>query len=100
MIMSAPIYIGDEVSAAGFRLAGMQVCVPRANEYLQLLARACDEAELILISADVARHIPTEDLDRYLALVEPSVVVVPDVRGRSPMQDLSTRLRRQLGVLE
>jgi len=28
------------------------------------------------------------------------VVVVPDVRGRSELPDLATRLRQQLGVLE
>ena len=98
--MPAPIYIGDEVSAAGYRLAGMQVYVPRANDYLNVLARACDEGELIFISASIVRHIPEQELDRYLTQLNPAVVVVPDVHLGSPMLDLSTRLRRQLGVLE
>ena len=30
--MSAPVYLGDEVSAAGYRLAGALVCTPAAGE--------------------------------------------------------------------
>jgi vacuolar-type H+-ATPase subunit F/Vma7 len=98
--MSAPIYIGDEVSAAGYRLAGMRVYVPRENDCLNTLSQACEEGELIFISASIVQHIPEQELDRYLAQLTPAVVVVPDVHLGSPMLDLSTRLRRQLGVLE
>jgi len=31
--MTTPIYIGDEVSAAGFRLAGLRIRVPAEGEY-------------------------------------------------------------------
>jgi len=98
--MSLPIYIGDEVSAAGFRLAGLRVRIPEEGEYRQALDWAMDQGPLVLISAAIASEIPALELDSYLSSVSPAVVIVPDVHRNVPMPDLSTRLRRQLGVQE
>jgi len=98
--MSAPVYIGDEVEAAGYRLAGVEVRVPPRDELLAALHAACEAAPLVLIGAATAREIPPEELDRLLARVTPAVVVVPDVRRRAGLPDLARRLRGQLGVLE
>jgi vacuolar-type H+-ATPase subunit F/Vma7 len=98
--MSSPVYIGDEVEAAGYRLAGLEVRVPGRDEILPQIHSACEQAPLVLIGAATARYIPTAELDRLLALVTPPVVIVPDVRHRAGLPDLATRLRAQLGVLE
>jgi vacuolar-type H+-ATPase subunit F/Vma7 len=98
--MSLPVYIGDEVEAAGYRLAGLDVRVPTREELLPMIRSACEQAPLVLIGAATAREIPTAELDRLLAQVAPPVVVVPDVRRRAGLPDLATRLRGQLGVLE
>lgn len=98
--MTLPCFIGDEVSATAWRLAGLRVHVPRGEELLDLVQRTCDQASLVLISATLAQRLPAAELDALLARVEPPVVVVPDVRGHAPLPDLATRLRRQLGVLE
>jgi vacuolar-type H+-ATPase subunit F/Vma7 len=98
--MSSPVYIGDEVEAAGYRLAGVEVRTPPRAELLAAVRAACESASLVLIGAATAREIPREVLDRLLARVVPPVIVVPDVRGRTALPDLATRLRGQLGVLE
>lgn len=98
--MSLPAYIGDEVSATGFRLAGLQVFTPSPGELLSTIRRACDQAPLVLIGAASAQSLDPEDLDELLTGVSPPVAVVPDVHGNAPMQDLSLRLKKQLGVLE
>lgn len=98
--MTTPIYIGDEVSAAGFRLAGLRIRIPEEGDYQQALDWAMDQGPLVLISAAVANEIPVQILDNYLSSISPAVIVVPDVHGNAPMPDLSTRLRRQLGVQE
>ena len=98
--MARPCYIGDEVSALAWRLAGLRVHVPKDEELLSLVRRTCDESSMVLVSAAVARRLPGHELDALLARVGPPVVIVPDVRGHTPLPDLSTRLRLQLGVLE
>jgi len=98
--MSLPVYIGDEVSAAGFRLAGLQVITPLPGDILSSIRRACEQAPLVLISAETAQQIDATALDELLAGMTPPVAIVPDVHGTAPMPDLATRLRKQLGVLE
>jgi vacuolar-type H+-ATPase subunit F/Vma7 len=98
--VSEPVYIGDAVSAAGYRLAGLRVQVPDTAELLAQIEQACTDAPLVLLGADLAGQLPVADLDRLLSRVTPAVVVVPDVRGQAALPDLAKRLRQQLGVLE
>ena len=98
--MPQPCYIGDEVSAMAWRLAGLRIHVPQRDELLDVVRRSCDESSLVLVSAAVAERLPEDELDTLLARTTPPVVIVPDTRGRAPLPDLATRLRRQLGVLE
>jgi vacuolar-type H+-ATPase subunit F/Vma7 len=98
--MTIPVYIGDAVSAAGYRLAGLRVHIPNMADIHTEIEQACDEAPLVLLGADIAAQLPVAELDRLLSRVAPAVVVVPDVRGKAPLPDLVNRLRRQLGVLE
>ena len=97
---SLPVFIGDEVSAAGYRLAGLRVRVASADSLVDELHTCCEQAPLVLISSELAATLPEAQRDRLLARLSPPVLVVPDVRGRDTGLDLSTRLRRQLGVLE
>jgi vacuolar-type H+-ATPase subunit F/Vma7 len=98
--MTAPVYIGDAVSAAGYRLAGLRVRVPdTAGDLHTEIEQACAEAPLVLLGADIAARLPVADLDRLLSRTTAAVVVIPDVRASTPMPDLVNRLRLQLGVL-
>lgn len=98
--MSQPFYIGDEVSAMAWRLAGLRVQVPGKTEILETVRRSCEQASLVLISAAMAGQLPEKERDDLLAQVTPPVVIVPDLRSHAALPDLITRLRRQLGVLE
>ena len=98
--MSAPVYIGDAVSAAGYRLAGLRVQVPETADLLAQIEAAANDASLVLLGADLAAQLPAAELDRLLSAVAPAVVVVPDVRGQAALPELANRLRQQLGVLE
>jgi vacuolar-type H+-ATPase subunit F/Vma7 len=97
---SPPVFIGDEASAAGYRLAGLQVRVASAQTVLAEVQAASEQAPLVLISSELAGHLPGPERERLLARREPLLLVVPDVRGRAPLMDLASQLRRQLGVLE
>lgn len=96
--MSSPVFIGDEVSAAAYRLAGVRVRTPPQAEMISTLHWARAEAPLVLISAEFAAMLPERELAQALAGLSPPVLVVGDVRGHSPTPDLAARMRRQLGV--
>lgn len=92
------IYIGDELTAAGFRLAGAQVLLPTVGEEAASLTQAQQDAELILIGADTAARIPRQALDAALAALAPLTLVMPDLRARQPVADRAQHLRRQMGM--
>jgi len=98
--MALCAFLGDEVSAAGFRLAGLEVHQPTPATAPGLFQRLCGEVELLLLTAEVADWLPGEGLGRVLAAGRPLVLVIPDVRGRKEPPDISARLRRQLGMAE
>ncbi len=93
-----PIYIGDEVSAAGYRLAGMRVRTPAEGEVLEVFRWARGETELLLLSVAQARQLPAAELNQALCELTPQILIVPDIRQRLPMRDLPTRIRTELGV--
>ena len=95
-----PVYIGDEVSACGYRLAGLETLVPAESSLVTDIEQAVSNAALVLISAEIAVRLPEDKREQLLARIHPPVVVVPDVRGNAQLTDMATRLRKQLGVLE
>jgi vacuolar-type H+-ATPase subunit F/Vma7 len=96
--MTAPVYLGDEIAAAGFRLAGVDVSVPERDSESAALAAARETAPLVLISAAVAARIPESEMRVATAALAPLVLVVPDLTMATPLPDLAARLRRQLGL--
>jgi vacuolar-type H+-ATPase subunit F/Vma7 len=101
------IYLGDEVSAAGWRLAGVdaRVCAADAADAKQAaeaaaaaLASARRDAALVLVSAALARRLDPATLSRSTSALVPLVLVVPDRDGAAALPDLAARLRLQLGL--
>lgn len=92
-------YIGDELCATGYRLAGAQTFVSDAVTDLdELLESALKQSSLLLIGADVAAALPSERLHNLLRSLKPLVVVVPNIHGDKAVPDLSSWLRGQLGM--
>ncbi len=96
--MQIPIYLGDEVNGAGYRVAGAEVRVPAPGRAAAALEDARGKAPLVLVSAAVAAEIPESSLAAAVAAIAPLTLVVPDPVGGVPMPDLAKRLRRQLGM--
>lgn len=91
-------YLGDAVSAAGYRLAGATVRTPGPGEAGQALTWALGQASLVLVSADVAAQIDEAVLRRAQLALQPLLLVVPDGIGGAKAPDLAARLRAQLGM--
>jgi vacuolar-type H+-ATPase subunit F/Vma7 len=93
-------FIGDEVTAAGFRLAGIDVHTPAPQQTPRLFQRLLGEAEFLLITVEAAARLPEEALRRAIVTERPLVLVIPDVRGHGEPPDIAAALRRQLGMAE
>ena len=96
--MSAPVFIGDALSAAGFRLAGARTFVPTPEETTKTLMAALAESELVLMTAEYAQRVPESTLLEVLSAEPPSLVLVPDVRERVAPPDLAMISHRTLGL--
>jgi len=93
------VYIGDEVTAAGFRLAGIDARTVEPGATADEMRRAvADGAELILLSGQLAGFVPPPELEAALVAPQPPVVVVDDVCGRSVLPDLTREVRATLGI--
>ena len=92
-------YIGDEATAAGYRLAGAEVRVPATAEVPEVFRRVrTGDAELILLSAQSAGALPPAELDEALMGTRPLVAIVPDAYGRHPAPDVAHTARLALGI--
>jgi len=98
--MSACAFIGDEVTAAGFRLAGVEVHVPEPEDTEESFRRVRDDCSLLLLTAEAARRIAPALLTQTVEQGAPLLLVVPDAAGRLQPLDLEAELRRQLGMSE
>ena len=96
--MTVPIFLGDELGAAAWRLAGLRTIVCEPGFEAAALEQVRSQAPWVLVSAACAERIAAPLLQRAIAATTPLVVVVPDAQGRAPMPDLAARLRAQLGM--
>jgi len=97
--MQRPLFLGDEVTAAGYRLAGLTVRTPDPAELADAIEQARAESPpLILLTAELAEHLDPAWLDRLLSGARPPIQVVSDAGGRVPVPDLAARIRARVGV--
>ncbi|MCW8963394.1 MAG: Vacuolar H+transporting two-sector ATPase F subunit [Gammaproteobacteria bacterium] len=98
--MRPPVFIGDRISAAGFRLGGAEVNTPEPGMEATVFRAALEDSELVLLTAEVANRLPDTMLDEAMISEAPLVLVIPDVRGLHEPVDIADSLRRQLGMAE
>ncbi len=96
--MAEVIFIGDELTATGFRLTGIETLTPLPEDVAPAFDAACRRAELVLIAAESARHVPAGAIEAALLADRPTVAVVPDVLGRVEPPSLARRVKSILGI--
>ena len=96
--MTAVIFIGDEVTAQGFRLAGAATQMPAQGEVATAFADALRESELVLITAEAADRLDPDDLDRAVRDATPLVLVIPDAAMRTIPPDPAATVEQVLGI--
>ena len=98
--MFRTVFIGDRVSAAGFRLGGATVDIPAPGGEEEAFANALTSSDLVLVTAELAGRLPAGRLASAQAGHAPLVLVLEDVRGMRQPPDIAATLRRQLGMAE
>ncbi|MGA3310929.1 MAG: V-type ATP synthase subunit F [Xanthobacteraceae bacterium] len=96
--MGRAIFIGDELSASGFRLTGIETLVPEPDAVESAFADARTRGSVVIITAELARHIPPPQLEAAMLAEAPTLAIIPDVLFRAAVPDLTRRLRSVLGI--
>ena len=96
--MGALVFIGDELTAAGYRLAGAQVRIADPTTVRAALDELPDDVALVLLGATVAAALSPKELARRLALGSPLLAIVEDLGGVGETPNLGREVRVALGV--
>lgn len=96
--MKAATFIGDELTGAGFRLAGLRVQSPDPDKLLEVFRQALLEASLLIVTQEFAARIPTPELYDAITRAEPPVAIVAEAASRSGESELVREVRIALGM--
>lgn len=96
--MGAIVFIGDELTAAGMRLVGVECIALGRRTIAQALTDARQSAALVLITAECARNVPAAELAAALIAEAPVLAIIPDVNDRATAPDLAKELMAALGI--
>ena len=99
--MSVAEFRGDEVSAAGYRLCGVDVHIADHSNALSLIEQACESASLVLIGSNTAARLDSTELERLRKNIKPPVLIVDDmVSDMGTLPEIRRLIHKQLGMLE
>jgi vacuolar-type H+-ATPase subunit F/Vma7 len=96
--MAGVTFIGDEVTAQGFRLAGADIRVPERDAVAASFADALHKADLVLITADAAGELDADTLEHAVRAASPLILVIPDAAFRVTPPDPADAVERVLGI--
>jgi vacuolar-type H+-ATPase subunit F/Vma7 len=96
--MAAPVYLGDEATAAGFRLAGVRAIVAPAGDASVAFGEACRDASLVIVCASVVARLPDAVVARARSNPALLVAVIPDLHGEAPLPDAAAWIYAELGL--
>jgi len=92
------VVIADELSAVGWRLAGAQPLIATADSVQAHFTQAQRDADLILITADLARQLPQDVLDAALLEEKPLIAMMAALPNGGEPADLARKAGRVLGI--
>ena len=91
-------FFGDEITAAGFRLAGVCVFSPDPADLSAEFAAQSEVSDLVILTSEYADLLPRGLIEDQRRAHKPLIAVVPDIRGTVAAPDMETSVRRVLGI--
>lgn len=92
------VIMADELSALGWRLAGAQPLIAAEPNLRERFAEAQRDADLILLTADLARHLAGSVLDAALLAEKPLIALISSLPAGGDPPDLDQQVKRVLGI--
>ncbi len=96
--MTDVVFIGDDITALGFRLAGVECHVPGPGETARIVAEARRRAQVIMMTPDAFEALPARQARELENSETPLLAIVADARGLSPVPDTEREVKRALGI--
>jgi vacuolar-type H+-ATPase subunit F/Vma7 len=96
--MAKLVFIGDEISAAGWALAGMEVITPLVGSEERTVKEALRDAEMLIITYEVAQNITPALLEKILTSTSVLTHMVGDMQNQLPQPDYEAQLRAKVGL--
>jgi len=96
--MGGAVFIGDELTATGFRLTGLETFTPAPAAVAETFMDSRRRASLVILTAECARFIPPATLEAALLAERPPVAVIPDALARVEPAALARRMKSVLGI--
>lgn len=96
--MAVAAFIGDEVTAAAWRLIGVRAVAVERGNVAEAFEAAIGDADLLLVTAACAAELDGERLDAAVRSAKPLILIVPDAANRIAPPDLDREVDRVLGI--
>ena len=96
--MAGTVFIGDELTGAGFRLAGASVYTPGPEQLEDTVRKLLPRATLLIVTEDVASALPGDWLRQVVTRAHPPLAVVPAALPGRTGPDLEHEVRIGLGM--
>ena len=93
-------FIGDELTAVGFRLAGVHAESPAPEAFLETYEAMRGDCELLIVTEAYAAMLDPRRRARDEAGASPLLLVIGDIAGDTEMHDVAAEVRRHLGIRE
>lgn len=96
--MEEIVFIGDELTAAAWRCAGISVRITEPEHVDRVLDEVATDTRLVLLASPHAAALQPSALADRIRQAAPALVIVPDAARSVALPDIANRLRRTLGV--
>ena len=96
--MALATFIGDEMTGAGFRLAGLRVHSPEPEHLPEVFRTALAEASLVIMTGEFAGQLPAGELRQAMTRARPPVAIVAAATSTLGETELVHEVRTALGM--